>query len=350
MVFFVGVLAVWMSIASLSVEEKAARVLMPSIRDQEAAEVLEKVPVGGVTLFAWANDLRTQESLRKSVEALQDKSRVSLLVSIDQEGGTRATRLQPPSFLKTESAQEVAQGGATAVFAQAKAVGRELADLGIHINLAPVVDIQSPSMHGVIGDRSFGSDPSSVVSMAQAAVDGYHAGGVACALKHFPGHDVPADSHEAVPLLGKSLPELEARDLRPYREVKGADIVMMGHLLVPAFDEGATSSLSSKTITYLRKKIEFEGVIATDSLIMEGARLAIDSSGAKTLRPLGEVAVQALQAGADLLLLGGQDLTVKDVVAVHQAIVGAVQQGQLPVSRLDDAIARIDALRERYCR
>jgi beta-N-acetylhexosaminidase len=218
------------------------------------------------------------------------------------------------------------------------------------MNFAPVVDINSNPRNPIIGIRSFGEDPETVLTFGERALKGYQQAGIMATLKHFPGHgDVELDSHEGLPIIHKSLVELEQVELLPFARLSlSSDLVMTGHLLVPALDGEHCSTLSAKTINYLREKIGFQGAIITDSLVMQGVL--------KTCQTVDEAAIQALNAGCDILLLGGMqlnaghvtfELTVNDIQRIHRSIIDAVKSGRVSEARVNEALDKILKLKER---
>jgi beta-N-acetylhexosaminidase len=226
--------------------------------------------------------------------------------------------------------------------AAALITGRELLAVGINMNLAPVVDVNSNPRNPVIGDRSFGSDPEVVIAYGAKALSGYRQAGIISTLKHFPGHgDVEVDSHEDLPIVSKSKEALERCELLPFAKLEAsADAMMTAHIFVPALDPEHCATLSEKTLTYLRNTIGFQGAIVADSLVMGGIL--------KQVPTVDEAAIRALQAGCDILLLGGRllngeqvELTASDVQRIHSSIVQAVQTGRVSEARLNQAVERI---------
>jgi beta-N-acetylhexosaminidase len=226
----------------------------------------------------------------------------------------------------------------------AHVIGEELLSTGVNMNLAPVVDINSEPRNPIIGIRSFGENAEIVTKCAAYALQGYKKAGIITTLKHYPGHgEAKVDSHEDLPVICKSLEDLEACELKPFKTLK-ADAVMTAHLLVPALDPDHCSTLSKPTLDYLRQ--DFDGVIITDSLVMGGV-----------LRPsatIEEVAKRAFLAGSDILLLGGKhlsgstvELTVKDVIRVHKHLVEAVKNKDISEERLNASVERILKLKNR---
>ena len=182
----------------------------------------------------------------------------------------------------------------------------------------------------VIGRRAFSSDPYETAVMVEMFIDGLHESGVKSCIKHFPGHgDTYGDTHKGFVLLDKSREELEATELIPFREnVSHTDMIMIAHVALPQLTGDETPATLSKTVVtdLLRGELGFDGVVITDALEM-GA--ITDSYGA------GEAAVLAFEAGCDMLLLPA------DFPAAYAAVLNALETGRIPVSRLDESVARI---------
>ncbi|MGZ6298787.1 MAG: beta-N-acetylhexosaminidase, partial [Parachlamydiaceae bacterium] len=292
---------------SESLENKVGQLLIVhfqgEIANEEAQRLIQESKVGGFIYYGWANGLHSKEQVRYLSDSLQELAAKNglppLLIVIDQEGG-RVARLRS-GFTMVPSNRVLGQTKNPQLAEEmAYTIGRELKAVGINMNLAPVVDVDSNELNPVIGDRSFSRDPHSVANFGQKALDGYKRSGTIACLKHFPGHgDVTVDSHYGLPLLDKPLEALKQVELVPFAKlVRYADVVMTGHLLVPAFDAENCTTLSKKTLDYLRCTLGFSGAIMTDSLVMAGVL--------KQCQTVDEAAIQALNAGCDLLLLGGQ--------------------------------------------
>jgi beta-N-acetylhexosaminidase len=265
--------------------------------DQVARELVREQKVGGIILFA--RNLEGPEQVWRLTRDLQQEARGAgsppLLIAVDQEGGP-VQRLKAP-FTLVPAAREL---GLTytpeEVEALSRRVARELALVGINVNLAPVLDVpRSPACPQ--WQRAYSSDPESAARYALAAIRGYLAGGVIPVAKHFPGlGDTRADSHRVLPRALSGDAKREA-DLLPFRQVAaaGTPMVMTAHLLVPEWDETHPATLSPVALQdWLRRRLEFEGVIITDDLEM----------GAIAARlPVEQAAREALAAGADLLLI-----------------------------------------------
>ncbi|HYH73781.1 MAG TPA: glycoside hydrolase family 3 N-terminal domain-containing protein, partial [Nocardioides sp.] len=259
------------------------------------------------------------------------------VIAVDEEGGD-------VSRLHTRTPSPVlgaAALGAVDDLALTEAVGgwigAELAAVGISLDLAPVVDVNSDPDNPVIGTRSFGTDPELVAGHAAAWTRGLQSAGVAACAKHFPGHgDTATDSHLALPTIDVDASTLERRELVPFAAAvaAGTAAVMTSHIVVPALDPDRPATLSPVVLGLLRDRLGFDGVIVSD---------ALDMAGASAGRGIPEAAVLALASGVDLLCLGS-DLPAPSVREVQSAIVAAVGAGRLTRARLEDAVARIDAL------
>lgn len=276
--------------------------------------------------------LATTTAVARAVEA--DGRDFPAVLGVDQEGGVVshldgiATTF--PSFATAGAAVAADRvQGRRAVQAAADATGLELRQLGFTWVFAPVADVTIGAADPTIGSRSPSGDPEVAATTVQAALSGYNRAGIVSTVKHFPGHgSATADSHESLPLIGSSLEELRRRDLPPFAGAvsSGAPAVMVGHLDVPALEGGVPTSLSPATYDLLREDLGFEGVAITDSLGM-GAVVA-------TTRP----AVTAVKAGADLLLMPA------DTARAAETVTAAIESGEIPRERAEEAAARVVAL------
>ncbi len=230
------------------------------------------------------------------------------------------------------SARQLGQLPAERVERYGLATGRDLAALGVTADLAPVLDVTGASWDGVIGDRSFGSDPATAGRAAVAFMRGLAAGGVAPVGKHFPGHGATTvDSHRRLPVVEASMARLQARDLAPFKAAirSGLGAVMVGHLLVRAVDPRAPATLSPAVIGgLLRERMGFGGLVVSDALEMGAI------AGTITLPVAAE---RAVGAGVDQLVLSGHAA----VPAVLDQLQRAVAVGRLSETRVRQAFLRV---------
>jgi beta-N-acetylhexosaminidase len=261
------------------------------------------------------------------------------LIAIDEEGGdvTRMAHRTGSPYPGNAALGTVDDPDLTrSVYA---AIGADLAAAGINLDLAPTVDVNTAADNPVIGTRSFGADPLLVARHAAAAIEGLQSTGVAACAKHFPGHGATtADSHLELPTVDAEMTLLRHRDLPPFAAAvaAGTQAIMTAHIRVPALTGSGPATFSHPTLTgLLRGEYGFRGAIVTDALEMKGAALAAGG--------IGEAAVLALAAGADLLCIGARvSLDLVELVAAE--IVAGLDDGRLPPSRLEDAAQRAAAL------
>jgi beta-N-acetylhexosaminidase len=292
--------------------------------------------LAGVTVFG--PNIGSRSQLAGLIARLRAAAREPI-VAIDEEGGdvTRIAHLTGSPYPGNAALGAVDDPALTrAVY---RALGTDLAALGVTLNLAPSVDVNTAADNPVIGTRSFGADPETVARHAAAAVSGLQSAGVAACAKHFPGHgSTSIDSHHAMATVSGSLELIRRRDLPPFVAAieAGVRAVMPGHLLIPGLAGDLPASLSAAAQTgLLRGELGFEGVIVSDALEMRAVSA-----------PYGipEAAVMAVAAGTDLLCFG-RDQDQRTYLQVRDALVAAVQSGRLPASRLEESAARVHDLR-----
>lgn len=300
-------------------------------------DTLDRYPVGGVILFG--KNLTDPEQLCDFTTQLHGVVKTPLLIAVDEEGGTVARLANHSGFdglPDYPSAAQVADGGTDAVYEMSTAIGSYLRAYGIDLDFAPVADVNTNPDNPVIGSRAFSEDPQQAAELVGAAVKGFHDGGELCCLKHYPGHgDTAEDSHKDLAVTQKEWQQLLDCELVPFRAGidAGADLVMAGHIAAPGVTgEDTPASLSPELLESLRQELNFDGVIVTDSLAMEGIT--------KRYSP-AQAAVLAVQAGADILLMPD------GLAEAFEAVVTAVEEGTIPESRIDESAARILALKQK---
>lgn len=266
------------------------------------------------------------------VNGAQSQSKVPLLVTIDGEWGLKMRLKDAPAFRRNMMLGAVDND--QLLYEYGREVARECRRLGIHVNFAPVLDVNDHPSDGMLGTRSFGSDPHIVARHGIAYSRGLEDGGVISVCKHFPGHGSTADdSHKTLPLINKSMTELNLCELLPFRQYVKAGLsgVMVAHLLVPAIDKNAPTSLSRRAIVdLLRGQMGFQGLVFSDALTMKGATGMLS----------GSACVNALKAGNDILLMPG------DPSAEIAAVMAAIARGEITQNEVDEHCRRV--LRYKY--
>lgn len=281
------------------------------ILTDEEKRFFQSVNPLGFILFA--RNVRDPDQVRALVTDLRAcVGRVDAPVLIDQEGG-RVQRLKPPHWRKAPPGEPFARLAArdleaarTALRLNYRLIGRELADLGIDVDCAPVLDVPVPGAHDVIGDRAFGHHPDMVAALGRAVVDGLLDEGVLPVIKHIPGHGRSmVDSHHDLPVVEASLEELAAQDFPPFQALADAPWAMTAHVVYKAIDATAPATASARVIgEIIRGIIGFRGVLISDDLSMKalGGRFQ-DRTQA------------ALAAGCDLVLHCNGDMDEMQAVA-----------------------------------
>lgn len=316
---------------SMSLEEKIGQFFMVATwsgKDEahqaETEKLVREQKIGGLIYFQG-----DRNNLKTSVARMQAASKVPLLIGMDAEWGVAMRLSNEERFPYAYTIGAANDPELTEKIAAMMA--QECRELGIHINFAPVADVNSNPSNPVIGFRSFGEDPAAVSQQVSAFVKGMESNGVMTSIKHFPGHgDTDKDSHYELPTVSHSVKEFGKTDFPPFRAgIKaGTSSVMIGHLNVPALDNSGTpSSLSKKVIQgYLRDSLGFQGLVISDALNMK----AVADKYGKT-----EVVVKAFEAGCDILLYPE---SVSESIA---AIVKKVKQGEISEKEINERCKKV---------
>ncbi|WP_243366915.1 glycoside hydrolase family 3 protein [Fundidesulfovibrio soli] len=341
-------------LASMSLEHKIGQMMLVAFKgpglSPEISEMIRQRSLGGVILYSsWGNVENVQQvadlNAALQADAAKTPAGIGLFVGIDQEGGP-VVRLRDGVTLFPSQMAIAATGNREHARTAARIMAKELAALGINTTFSPVADVNSNPANPVIGIRSFGSDPNTVSRLTAATVEAYAQARMICTPKHFPGHgDTSVDSHLGLPLNDHDKKTLERVDFAPFRAAFAAKApaVMTAHVEVPALDPrpDTPATLSQPVLEgVLRRQMRFDGLIVTDSLGM-GAL----SKGVGTVR----AAVLAAKAGADVLLFGADiGHEPQQQIEAYEALLAAARSGELPQARIDQAVGRILAVKQRY--
>jgi beta-N-acetylhexosaminidase len=303
--------------------------------DAATFDFLRENSVGGVCLFR--QNMVNSAQLTRLTSELRAVMGPNALIAIDQEGGAvvRSTWVPaPPAAMGLGAADDVALASSIGA-----AVARAVKALGFNWNFAPVLDLNNNPHNPVIAERSFGADPQRAAELAMAWMEGSESEGVACCVKHFPGHgDTHVDSHRDLPTVDKPLAELEAFEFKPFRLAGNrAPALMSAHIVYPALDAEFPATMSRRILNdLLRDEWDYRGVIITDGMDMHAiaGRYGV-----------GPAALRALVAGADMVMALGTPETQAATIA---AIAGAIESGELPMQEVNTRLARLSALAAKY--
>lgn len=321
----------------MSLTEKIGQLYVVSFSSRQTPERLaqieeyiRKYQLGGLILMY--SDLQAAADLMND---WIERPKIPFLMTIDAEWGLSMRFDDVVKF--PQQMQLGSLSSPELVYEMGLQVGEQLRRFGFQVNFAPVVDVNNNPNNPVINVRSFGEDPERVTTYAAAYIRGMQDAGMAVSLKHFPGHgDTSVDSHHDLPVLNFDRARLDSIELYPFRELirrEDVEMVMLGHLNVPALDStGTPSSLSKPMVTgLLKEELGFEGIVITDALGMKGV--------ANHLAP-DEIPLAAYEAGVDILLMPS------DVPGSIRKMVKAVRRGRISREDLDERVRKV--LRLKY--
>lgn len=323
------------TLARMTLDDKLGQMIMPSYSASTADSMVTTYRVGG---FIFLGNSNIASDLHAATTHLQGITSVPLIFAIDCEAGlgarvTNATRMPLNMAVGASQRKDLAR-------LAGRITARECRSIGIHIGFGPVLDVNTEPVNPIIGVRSYGDSPQLVAKMAEAYVEGARSEGLLCTFKHFPGHGATTgDSHNSLPVVSIPCDELEANHVFPYRELLGrglGDLVMSAHVWYECLDPGSTAwpaTLSANALTgILRTELGYQGAVISDSFGMAGLLQAANTYDAARI---------GVQAGLDIILM---PTSVSDAIA---GLRDAVQGGQIPQARIDQAVRRILRLKSR---
>jgi beta-N-acetylhexosaminidase len=295
--------------------------------------------LGGVILFARNVEAPDQVAdISRDAQTLAQE--LPLWVSVDQEGG-RVARLKAPFTIWPPMITLGRAGDEHLAERFARALAAELKAVGISLDYTPVLDIHSNPKNLVIGDRALSERAEDAARLGRVIITTLQSEGVAACGKHFPGHgDTSTDSHHELPLIEHPPDRLDAVELVPFRAAIDAGVasIMTAHILVPALDEERPATLSPHIVDgILRKRLGYGGLILSDDLDMKAISARYGAA---------EATVAAIAAGCDAVLLCGT--SQEQQLLALEAVIRAVENGMLPVKRVEDALERHRRVKERF--
>ena len=316
-------------LSEMTLEEKVGQMFYSAAPAGAGEEWITKYHMGGYVLFGNDFDGKSADDVRAMIQGYQMRSKVPLLIGVDEEGGT-VLRVSYHEQLRSsgfDSPKNVYQsGGWKAIDATETEKAELLTSLGINVNNAPVCDITS-NPDSFIYDRSFSGDPDEVSTFVKKVVDICKDKKLGTVLKHFPGYGDNTDTHEDMSYDSRPLDDFRNRDFIPFKAgiEAGADSIMVAHNIMADVDADYPASLSKKVHDIIRNELGFDGVIMTDDLAMQAIAKYTGAEAA---------AVTAAKCGNDILCC-------TDVEAQYPAVLEAVKNGDIPQEQIDASVKRI---------
>lgn len=331
-------------IKEMTLDEKIGQLLIVGLEDSTVDEntktMIKDYKIGGFILFS--RNIKDENSTLKLINDLKiqnSSNKIPLFISIDEEGG-RVSRL-PKVYKKLPEAKKIGDiDNEDIAYEFGQLLGERLNTLGINLNYGPVLDINSNPNNPVIGTRAFGDNAETVIRTGIKVIKGIESTGVIPVPKHFPGHgDTGIDSHVNLPIVDKTLDELEDLELLPFIKAieEGTDMIMVAHILFPQLDDKFPSTMSYEILTnLLRERLGFNGVIISDDMTM-GAIVENYS--------IEKGAIEFLKGGGDIALIcHGSENPIK----VINEIKDRIHNGEITIEDIERKVYRILSLKEKY--
>lgn len=320
-----------------------------ALTDAERGLVRDADPAG---FILFGRNVRDKAQLRALTDSLRDHSgRADLPILVDQEGG-RVARLGPPAWPAFPAARRFAAlyqkapiSAIEAARANGQAIAATLAEAGINIDCAPLLDVAQEGVHPAIGARALGGEPMQVAALGRAMLDGLEAGGVLGVIKHMPGQGrARADSHEELPVVDASLEDL-AVDLAPFRALRDAAMAMTAHVLYPAWDAARPASVSPVVIgEVIRGAIGFDGLLMSDDIGMKALSGSVAESARAILAAGCDVALHCSGTAADNAAIAAALSPMSEAALMRLARATARIAGKASAQSYEELAAKRDAL------
>ncbi len=323
-------------ISTMTVEEKVGQMFIVRCPVGTGVKDVTTYKVGGYILFARDFQNETRDSLKANIKSYQAASKIPLLISVDEEGGSVVRASKYSQFRESPFPSPLTNyvnGGFELLAKDATEKSLFLKELGINMNLAPVCDL--PDFESdYIYKRTLGTDVNVATTGIKTIVEKMEAAGMISTLKHFPGYGSNVDTHTGIAIDERSYAEFEANDFLPFKAgiEAGAPCVMISHNIVNCMDSTMPASLSPNVNKVLRENLSFDGVIMTDDLAMNAIKLYTGNE---------QAAVLAVKAGNDLLC-------VDDYYIQIPAVINAVKNGEISIGQIDKSVERILKMKHKY--
>lgn len=320
---------------NLSIDEKIAQMLIVYYigdeYDENLSNIIKEVKPGGFILMS--DNITTYDRTLNFVKGMQNDSDIPMIISTDEEGGS-VQRIKGIRDISVTDIPYMYYLGQTKdknlAYKVGEIIANELRTIGVNLTYAPVMDIYSNPNNTVIGKRSFGSNPNTVYDMATSLKNGIEDNLVNTCIKHFPGHgDTETDSHFEIPIINKTLDELENSDLLPFiKSINDTNMIMVGHIALPKITNSSIpASLSKEIVTdLLKNKYNYKGLVITDALNMGSLTNNYSDK---------EIYTMAINAGVDLLLMpNGSKNAIKYIKE-------AIDDEEIDINTINESVRKI---------
>lgn len=298
---------------------------------------LLKEGLGGIIFFT--KDIHSSDQFKTLVNDIKSISKIPPFLSIDQEGGRVERTENIHHGKKYLSAKFAYEKGENFLKNQTLEIAQELKSYGINLNFAPCIDTNTNPNNPIIGERAFSSNPDEVIKGEKIVSEAYRQNGIIPCAKHFPGHgDANADSHLTLPEINLSLEEMEKTHIKPFKAAikNNIETIMVAHLHCTCFEnEKIPTSLSQNAIDYLRNKLNFNGVIISDDMVMKGVAEFGDTKACE----------MGIQAGINMFIYRYSD---KKTFEIIESIYKKAKQDELLAEKIDVSYNKIMTLKNRY--
>lgn len=324
--------------SGLTLEQKIHQMFILGYEGENPKSCVEfmnalKSGLGGVIFFS--RNIAEKEQFRNTVQIINENALFPLFLSIDQEGGRVERTINLYGGAHYLSARAAAQKGESFVKQQTQWISQELNYLGLNMNFAPVLDVDTNPDNPIIADRAYSNDPAVVIKYGKIAIDTYKQNGIIPVGKHFPGHgNTSVDSHLDMPVENLSMSELENIHIKPFKAlINDLPAIMVAHVHYTAFDsQKVPASISQNVINYLRNSMNFDGLIISDDMVM---------GGIKRYTPY-EACKRGIIAGVNMFIYRNADEKTAHLI---EQIADGVKKGEIPESKIDDSVNYIMKLK-----
>ena len=323
-------------LSKMTLEEKVGQMFLARYPSSGVINEIKNYQPAGYILFGKDFQNATPNSIKKELQDCQNASKIPLALGVDEEGGTVVRISQYKAFRASpfKSPREIyANGGMNAIISDSHEKSNLLKNLGINMNLAPVVDVPKTS-NDFIYKRAFSTNVNEVKNFTNQIINAMKSDNITSVMKHFPGYGNNVDTHTGIAIDKRDYSNFENRDFIPFEEgiKNGAPAILVSHNIVECMDKSKPASLSENVHNILRNELGFSGIIMTDDLAMDAVKQYVEN---------GDAATQAVLAGNDLIISS-------DFANQRNEVLQAVKDGTIEENTINNAVKRVLAWKMMY--